>query len=176
MAAPRHERQWGAASEFINGKISAEDFQQRVQQLITACSDNNSTCGASSGIDQQHPKIATNSNIPVNPTEAVNMSGRRPSHFFGEKEANGASPLLNKDKADKLARVEVGSNPSSPITEPSIIGSSPSRPASVPGHHNQWPGSASITGGVSNSPQPTEQVFGGATTVVCQSWRGKRES
>jgi hypothetical protein len=83
VAVPRHERQWGAASEFINGKISAEDFQQRVQELITARGDKNSTFGASS-VDQQHPKTAINSNIPVDPTEVFYMSGRRLSHFFAK--------------------------------------------------------------------------------------------
>jgi hypothetical protein len=87
-----------------------------------------------------------------------------PRNCFGEGDASGAAPALDKDKSSKLASIEVGSNPSSPITEPSIVGSSPSRLASVPGHHNQWPGNASVTVGMHSPSQPKEQVFDGATT------------
>jgi hypothetical protein len=86
VAALRHERQWGAASDFINGKISEEEFQQCVQQLIAAKCDKGSHIGASNVV-QQAAKTPTTSTLPVNPTEDSNMPGRRRSHCFGKGEA-----------------------------------------------------------------------------------------
>ncbi len=61
VAALRHERQWGAARDFINGKISEEEFQQCVQQLIAAKCDKGSHIGASNVVQQaaktQQPQI-----------------------------------------------------------------------------------------------------------------------
>ena len=81
VAAPRHERQWGTASGFINEKISEEEFQQCVQQLIAAKCDKGSHIGASNVV-QQAANTPTTMNFPVYPTEAVNMSGRRLSQIF----------------------------------------------------------------------------------------------
>jgi hypothetical protein len=207
-------RRRSAARDYLNGRISDEEFQSWVQGLIAARSNKASNNKALSVMEQPN-KTPTTMNFPVYPTEVSNISGRRISHFFGEGEAKDnmgsimgasnvehqpantpatsnfpvhptevcnvsgrrlsqnnfcdgeekdAAPVQQRDKVSKLTSDEVSSNPTSPITEPSIIGSSPSRPASVPGYHNQWPGSASITVVMHSSSQPTEQVFGGAST------------
>jgi hypothetical protein len=88
VAALRHERQWGAASDFINGKIGEEEFQQCVQRLIAAKCDKSSHIGASNVV-QQAAKTPTTSNLPVNPTEDSNMSGRRRSQFFWQRRGQG---------------------------------------------------------------------------------------
>jgi hypothetical protein len=88
VAAPRHERQWGTASGFVNEKISEEEFQQCVQQLIAAKCDKGSHIGASNVV-QQAAKTPTTSNLAVDPTEDSNMSGRRRSHLFWQRRGQG---------------------------------------------------------------------------------------
>ncbi len=96
MAAPRYERQCGAASDFINGKISGEEFQQCVQELIAARGGKAGINGASSMMEQL-AKTLLNADFPVNPTEGCNVSGRRLSNFC-KGEASGAAPVAQKDK------------------------------------------------------------------------------
>jgi hypothetical protein len=121
IAVSRHERQWDAASEFINGKISGEEFQQSVRELIAARSGKASINGASNVMKQ--PAKTRLHAFPVNPTEASNVPGRRLSRCFREGEANGAAPvsiicILCKQAAQQLDCSKLRSRTSNPIIFP----------------------------------------------------------
>ncbi len=49
-----------------------------------------------------------------------------------------------------------------------VIADAHSRPASAPGHHNQWPGSASITVGMHSSSQPSASAAN-SRMLFCRS-------
>jgi hypothetical protein len=90
-ATPRRR---SAARDYLNARISDEEFQSWVQGLIAA-RNNKASNNKALSVMEQPTKTPTTMNFPVYPTEAVNMSGRRLSQIFSTREMpTGTRPAL----------------------------------------------------------------------------------
>jgi hypothetical protein len=82
-------------------------------------------------------------------------------HLGKIADGQAASPVV-KHNIGTFSRMGAGSNPSSPMTEASILGPSPFRSAVAPDHSSGWSASVSPTAGVRSALQLTP----GATSVA----------
>ncbi len=99
-ATPRRERR-SAARDYLNGRISDEEFQRWVQGLIAARSNKASNNKALSVMEQTAKALPT-TDFPVYPTEGCNVSGRRLSQMFFVREKQAAL-LSYKRKITKVS-------------------------------------------------------------------------
>ncbi len=107
------QREWrSAARDYLIGRITDEEFQNWVQGLIAVRGNKSSNNIRGSNKVQQAAKTPTTPNLPVQPTEDRNMSGRRRSRFFGEGEAkdNMGSIMGASNMAQQPANTPATSN------------------------------------------------------------------
>ncbi len=127
----------GLAQDLANGKISLEDLKSAIKMAVAGkqagsfdeksfnerVEQPEDFCGVLEGLEHRsQSKIA--------------------HHEYLGKIADGqaASPVV-KHNIGTFSRMRAGSNPSSPMTEASILGPSPFRSAVAPDHSSGWPAS-----------------------------------
>ncbi len=166
-ALQEQDRLRGLAQDLANGKISLEDLRSAIKKAVA---------------DRQVVDFDENS---------FDEHVEWPEDFFGALEGleySAQAKIAHREHLDKIAegktassvknhnigtfnRMGAGSNPSSPITEASILGPSPFRSAVAPDHSSAWSTSVLSTVGVRSALPPNADA-----TSVAPSTHGQLEA